>query len=136
MPSISIELCDDVKNGKIYPPKATIENAISLTKKLMKKYCIPKSRAIRHFDVTGKQCPEYWCGSTSRNKKWKTEFWNKLESKSNEKPASKNTEKKSNMQIAKEVLDGKWGNGDSRKKRLKSAGYDPKEIQRLVNKMS
>lgn len=134
--SISIELCDDVKNGKIYPSKATIENAISLTKKLMKKYSIPKSRVIRHFDVNGKSCPEYWCGSTSRNKKWKTEFWNKLESKSAEKPASKNPAKKSNIQIAKEVLDGKWGNGDSRKKRLKAAGYDPEEIQRLVNKMS
>ena len=102
----------------------------------MKKYSIPKSRVIRHFDVNGKSCPEYWCGSTSRNKKWKTEFWNKLESKSAEKPASKNPAKKSNMQIAKEVLDGKFGNGDSRKKRLKAAGYDPKEIQRLVNKMS
>ena len=58
--SISIELCDDAKNGKIYPSKATIENAISLTKKLMKKYSIPKSRVIRHFDVNGKSCPEYW----------------------------------------------------------------------------
>lgn len=35
--------------------------------------------------------------------------------------------------IAKEVIDGKWGNGDERKERLSAAGYDYKDIQRLVN---
>ena len=77
--SISIELCDDNKNGKIYPSQATIDNAIQLTKELMKKYDIPKENVIRHFDVTGKKCPGYWCGSASKDKKWKTEFWNKLD---------------------------------------------------------
>lgn len=76
--TLNIELCDCVKDGKIYPNKATIENAIALTKTLMKKYGIPKERVIRHFDVTGKSCPAYWCGSTDKNNKWKTEFWNKL----------------------------------------------------------
>lgn len=76
--SISIELCDDVKNGKVYPSEKTIENAIELTKKLMKKYDVPKSRVIRHFDVVGKKCPAYWCGTTAKNKKWLTEFHDKL----------------------------------------------------------
>lgn len=35
--------------------------------------------------------------------------------------------------IAEEVLDGKWGNGDIRKKRLTDAGYDYKAVQTLVN---
>lgn len=77
--SISMELCDDVKNGKIYPSKGTIENAIEHAKKLMKKYNIPKSRVIRHFDVNGKKCPGYWCGSDAKDKKWREEFWDKLE---------------------------------------------------------
>lgn len=72
--SISIELCDDVKNGKIYPSQATINNAIELTKKLMKKYGIPQSHVIRHYDVNGKHCPAYWLDDS----KWKSEFWNKL----------------------------------------------------------
>lgn len=76
--SISIELCDDNRNGTIYPSKQTIENAVELTKSLMKKYNIPASNVIRHFDVTGKNCPAYWCGTDSKDKKWKTEFWNKL----------------------------------------------------------
>lgn len=76
--TLNIEICDDVKNGSVYPSKKTIENAIELTKKKMKEYNVPASKVIRHFDVTGKACPAYWCGSTAKNNKWKTEFWNKL----------------------------------------------------------
>lgn len=43
--------------------------------------------------------------------------------------------KKSNEAIAKEVIQGKWGNGADRKKRLEAAGYDYSTIQSLVNKM-
>lgn len=82
--SISIELCDDVKNGKVYPSAKTIENAVELAKKLMKKYGIPEEHVVRHFDVTGKLCPAYWCGSSKKNQKWKDEFWNKLHEKKTE----------------------------------------------------
>lgn len=37
--------------------------------------------------------------------------------------------------IALEVIDGKWGNGEERKKRLTQAGYDYEAIQSLVNKL-
>lgn len=43
--------------------------------------------------------------------------------------------KKTNEQIAKEVIAGKWGNGSTRKRKLKKAGYNPKAIQKLVNKL-
>lgn len=77
--SISIEICDDVKNGVVYPSAKTIENALDLARMIMKKYNIPKDRVIRHFEVTGKLCPAYWCGDTSKDKLWKTEFWDKLD---------------------------------------------------------
>lgn len=76
--SISIEICDPVRDGKIAPSAKTVENVITLTKHLMKKYRIPASNVIRHFDVTGKLCPSYWCGSATNNSKWMSEFWNKL----------------------------------------------------------
>lgn len=41
--------------------------------------------------------------------------------------------KKSNEQIADEVIAGKWGNGDERKQRLTAAGYDYNAIQAIVN---
>lgn len=76
--SIGIEICDDVKNGKIYPSVKTIENAVGLTKKLMEKYNIPVENVIRHYDVTGKLCPAYWCGSAEKDKLWESEFKSKL----------------------------------------------------------
>lgn len=43
--------------------------------------------------------------------------------------------KKTNEEIAKEVIQGKWGNGKERKNKLENAGYDYEVIQKLVNKM-
>ena len=59
---------------------------------------------------------------------------NKL-AKGETKPAPKPA-KKSNAKIAKEVMDGLWGNGDDRKKRLQAAGYDYSAIQAEVNKLA
>lgn len=38
-------------------------------------------------------------------------------------------------EIAAEVIDGKWGNGEERKRRLTEAGYDYSIVQAAVNKM-
>ena len=40
------------------------------------------------------------------------------------------TGKKSVEAVAKEVLAGKWGNGENRKKKLQAAGYDYGAVQR------
>jgi hypothetical protein len=41
--------------------------------------------------------------------------------------------KKSNEEIAEEVIAGKWGNGEDRKNRLTNAGYNYSTIQSIVN---
>ena len=51
------------------------------------------------------------------------------------KEVKKKSNKKSNTQIAKEVKAGKWGNGATRKKKLKAAGYNYAAIQKIVNKI-
>ena len=43
--------------------------------------------------------------------------------------------KKSIEKVAHEVIQGKWGNGAERKKRLTDAGYDYNEVQKKVNQM-
>lgn len=43
--------------------------------------------------------------------------------------------KKSNSDLAKEVIDGKWGNGEDRKNKLVAAGYDYDAVQKEVNKL-
>lgn len=42
---------------------------------------------------------------------------------------------KSVTEIAKEVIAGKWGNGEERKKKLASAGYDYTAVQEKVNEL-
>ena len=44
-------------------------------------------------------------------------------------------EKKAADAVAREVIQGKWGNGTERKNRLIAAGYDWKEVQRKVNEI-
>lgn len=43
--------------------------------------------------------------------------------------------KKSIEEIAKEVINGKWGNGTDRINKLTAAGYDAKEVQSKVNEL-
>ena len=45
------------------------------------------------------------------------------------------TTTKTTEQIAKEVIDGKWGNGDERKKKLEAAGYNYRTVQNKVNEL-
>jgi N-acetylmuramoyl-L-alanine amidase CwlA len=71
--SIGIELCckKNVK-GQIVPTKTAINTAIPLVQWLMQEYNIPASRVIRHFDVTGKCCPNGYISKKS---------WRKLHAK-------------------------------------------------------
>ena len=63
--SIGIEMCVRKKDTYTlndtdrdwYFEKETVEATINLTKYLMKKYNIPADNVVRHFDVTGKICP-------------------------------------------------------------------------------
>lgn len=56
--SIGIEMCvkKDAK-GNWYFEKETVQNTVDLVKFLMKKHNIPIENVIRHYDVTGKNCP-------------------------------------------------------------------------------
>lgn len=57
--SIGVELCSRIDSkGKYYFKDETVNNAIELVKQLMIKYKLPIENIIRHYDVTGKICPE------------------------------------------------------------------------------
>ena len=56
--SISVELCDTVKNGISDFSESTVRNAVELVHSLMGQYGIDTEHVIRHFDVTGKICPK------------------------------------------------------------------------------
>lgn len=63
--SIGIELCCHKSGGKVVPTPTAIKTAAPLVQYLMKKYGIPASRVIRHFDVTGKICPNGYISKES-----------------------------------------------------------------------
>lgn len=48
---------------------------------------------------------------------------------------TKQTAKKTVTELAKEVIQGKWGNGAERKQKLTQAGYDYDKVQAKVNKL-
>ena len=62
-----------------------------------------------------------------------TEADYKPETQPKPKPGGKT--KKSVEEVAKEVIEGKWGNNPERKARLIKAGYNPMEVQAAVNKL-
>ena len=74
--SISIEMCDTIKNGVYQASEATLANAAALGRTLMEKYGIPIENVYCHFDVTGKHCPSYLVSA----QKW-AEFKKRLEVK-------------------------------------------------------
>lgn len=61
--SIGIEMCVRNKGSNAdnsrdwYFEDATVTATVELTRELMKKYSIPADHVIRHYDVTGKICP-------------------------------------------------------------------------------
>lgn len=52
---------------------------------------------------------------------------------SSSQPAPAAPSKKSNEEIAREVIAGQWGNGEDRKNKLAAAGYDYNAVQSAVN---
>ena len=63
--------------------------------------------------------------------------YNAVQSKVNQmlKGQTTTVPKKSVDELAKEVINGKWGNGDARKKALTDAGYDYNAVQQKVNQL-
>lgn len=73
--SIGIEMCDTKRNGKYEVTPKTRTNAIALGKELVKKYGIKKENVIRHYDVTGKNCPAYFVKDEEAWKKFRDEIF-------------------------------------------------------------
>lgn len=123
--SIGIEMCCYRKaDGTLDVSDKVIERTIELTKILMAQYNIPAENVLRHYDVTGKNCPAPMVADVS---KW-NDFKARLQNTTN-----KVAETKSIDTVALEVIEGKWGNGQERIKNLTEAGYSYNLVQSKVN---
>ena len=55
--SISVEMCDTVRDGRFDFTEKTLENAAALGREIMARYGLDADHVVRHFDVNGKHCP-------------------------------------------------------------------------------
>ena len=126
--SIGIELC--VNSDGDY--NKTIHNAIELVKSLMKKHNIPITNVVQHNHWSGKNCP-----SQIRDKKngisWNT-FINLVRGEQSYTPPIKidNSYNDEINKLAKDVIRGKYGVGETRRKML---GSKYNIVQKRVNEL-
>lgn len=71
--SLGIELCVRNKGSQSdtskdwYFEDATVKAAVELIRELMKKYNVPVDKVVRHYDVTGKICPNPYVYNHTRH---------------------------------------------------------------------
>ena len=132
--SIGVEMCvrQDAKGNWYFEP-ATVAATIDLVKELMAKYDIPVEHVLRHYDVTAKVCPQPFVKDENAWRAFKNALVEKAVVKENTTVITPTV--KSVDVIAKEVINGSWGNGAERKERLTKAGYDYSKVQAKVNEL-
>ncbi|RDU24002.1 peptidoglycan recognition protein family protein [Anaerosacchariphilus polymeriproducens] len=76
--TISIECCHPDETGKF--TKETYDSLIELTAWLCSKFQVQVDDVIRHYDITGKNCPKYFVENTDAWKQFKLEVTNYIKS--------------------------------------------------------
>lgn len=77
--SIGVELCSIIQNGKYEFKPETVKLAVKLVKELMAKYNIDINHVVRHYDVTGKNCPAPFVENETQWNKFKQMLTSKEE---------------------------------------------------------
>ena len=115
--SIGVEMCvrKDAAGNWYFEP-ATVAATIDLIKMLMAKYNIPVERVLRHFDITGKICPQPFVADEQAWKSFKDSLVGKAPVKENKPTAAASVKEwqlaaiADGFTFAKYGADGKWGN--------------------------
>ena len=74
--SVSIEVCHPKSDGVF--ADCTYVSLCELCAMLLKKYKLTVNDLIRHFDVTGKQCPLHWSPTKYQSEAVATARWNRF----------------------------------------------------------
>lgn len=117
---IAIEICYSKSGGTKFDKAEA--NAVELIVDILKRYGWGLEKVTKHQDYNGKYCPH-----RTLDLGWER-FLGLIEDKLTPK-------EKTVSELAQEVLMGKWGNGNERKKRLTQAGYDYATVQAEVNRL-
>lgn len=130
--SVTIETSNCEIGGDYPVSEAVLNKLIQLVADIAKRNNLGKlvkgKNVVWHRMYAATTCP----GNYLLNKMdYIVEEANKINNQTNSTPETSN--KKSNEEIANEVIAGKWGNGADRKTALTNAGYDFSAIQEIVN---
>ena len=115
--SIGVEMCvrKDANGNWYFEPK-TVASTIDLVKMLMAKYNIPVERVLRHFDITGKICPQPYVADEQAWKAFKAQLVGKEPTKESAKASTSALVKEwqkaaiaDGFKFPKYGADGKWG---------------------------
>lgn len=136
--SIAIEVCVNPDSDRT----KTWQNVIWLVKTLMGRHMVSERNVVQHNYWSGKNCPTDMRAGHPMS--WNV-FINALTGPtvapgvSPTIPAPTGTGKPrqpySHDQAAQEVVDGLWGTGAERKRRLEAAGFVYNSVQRRVNEL-
>lgn len=75
--TLSIECCHQDKTGKFN--QATYDSMVELTAWLCGKFQIQVEDVIRHYDITGKNCPKYFVENKEVWEKFKSDVFTRLQ---------------------------------------------------------
>lgn len=130
--SVTIETSNSSLGGDYPVSDAVLNKLIELVADIAKRNNLGKlvkgQNLVWHRMYAATTCPGNYLLSKMD---YIAEQANKINGQSTSAPET--TNKKSNEEIANEVIAGKWGNGDARKTALTNAGYDFSVIQSIVN---
>lgn len=75
--TLSIECCHPDETGKL--KKATYNSLVDLTAWLCSRFILSTDDIIRHYDVTGKNCPKYFVENPEKWEQFKEDVHKKME---------------------------------------------------------
>ena len=77
--TVSIEVCHPDETGKF--TDATYRSLVQLTAWLCVKFDLKEDQIIRHYDVTGKNCPKYFVENEDAWEMFKDNVWDAVQKK-------------------------------------------------------
>ena len=130
--SITIEVSNSKVGGDYPVSDKALEKLILLVADIAKRNNLGKlvkgKNVTWHSMYTATACPGKYLLS-------KMDYIISEANKINETEEKEVVRKKTNNELAKEVIRGLWGNGKARKDKLTAAGYDYYAVQKIVNEM-
>lgn len=141
--TISIEMANETFAPKWEVAETTWQEAARLAGWLFVheiKAAPTKDNVHYHHEWSSTACPGPYMDSIRTKllaevKKWYKHYTDSDDHSPSSPHPTTPTPTKSLSDVARDVISGKYGNGDTRTKKLKDAGYDPATVQTEVNRL-